>query len=93
VFLTLLKIIYTSVLGLRGKVLVAGGATGMTAVRSCWKLPLCPIEPVPDGSKTDPLLVKTKPISEGGSTSVIMYLRSGKSCWTTALAEERSESM
>jgi len=26
---------------------------------------------VPDGSKTDPLLAKAKPISDGGSTSVI----------------------
>jgi len=46
-------------------------------VRSCQKLPPCLIEPMPDGSKTDPLLAKAEPISDGGHTSVIMYLRRG----------------
>jgi len=36
------------------------------------------IEPMPDGSKTDPPLAKAKPISNGGSASVITYLRRGK---------------
>jgi len=47
------------------------GATGVAFVRSCWKLPLCPIAPMLAGSKMDPLLAKAKPISKGGSTSVI----------------------
>ena len=57
----------------------SGGATGMASVRSCQKLPLCPTEPMPAGSKTDPPLAKAEPISDGGSASVITYLRRGKS--------------
>ncbi|KAK4810932.1 hypothetical protein QYF61_013340 [Mycteria americana] len=59
-------------------VLVAGGATGVTSVRRCQKLPPYRIEPVPAGSKTDPPLAKAETISDGGSTSVITYLRRGK---------------
>jgi len=47
-------------------------------VRSCETLPPCLIKPVPAGSKTDPPLAKAKPFSDGGSTSVITYLRKGK---------------
>jgi len=57
--------------GLRGKVLVVGGATGVASVRSSEKLPPCLIKPMPGGSKTEVLLAKAKPISEGGSASVI----------------------
>jgi len=46
--------------------------------RRCQKLPLCPTEPVPDGSKTDLLWAKAELIRDAGSTSVIMYLRRGK---------------
>ncbi|KAK4810783.1 hypothetical protein QYF61_008755 [Mycteria americana] len=35
-------------------------------------------EPTPAGSKTDPPLAKVEPISDGGSTSVITYLRREK---------------
>ena len=66
------------VLGLRGKVLVAGGATGVAAVRSCQKLPLCLIEPMPASSKSNPPLAKAEPISNSGNASVIAYLRKGK---------------
>jgi len=59
-------------LGLCGKVLVAEGGTGVASARSCWKLPLCPTQPVPPGSKTGPLLAKAEPISNSGSTSGIM---------------------
>jgi len=46
------------------------------------------------GSKTDPLLAKAEPISNGGSTSVITSLRRGKNCCATAIAAgERSETM
>jgi len=50
----------------------------MASVVSSKKLPTCLIEPMPAGSKTDPPLVKAKPSSDGGSTSVITYLRRGK---------------
>jgi len=62
-------------MGLRGKGLVARGATGVAYVRSCEKLPPCLIKPLQAGSKTDLLLPKAKPISDSGSASVITYLR------------------
>jgi len=65
-------------MGLRGKVLVVGGATGVASVRSCWKLPPCLIKSVLAGSKTDPLLAKATPISNGRSASGITYLRKGR---------------
>jgi len=46
-------------------------------VRSCQKLPLCPIEAMPASSEVDLLLAKAKPVSNGGSTPVITYLRRG----------------
>jgi len=49
----------------------------VASVRSCKKLPPCLIEPVPASSQMDPLLTKAKPISDGGSASVITYLRRG----------------
>jgi len=59
----------------------SGGAIGVASVRSCEKHLPCLIKPVPAGSKTDPLLAKAKPISDGGSASVITYLRRGKKLW------------
>jgi len=64
--------------GLRAKVLVAGGAVGVVSVRSSEKLPPYLIEPVPASSKMDPPLAKAKPISDDSSTSVIIYLRRGE---------------
>jgi len=52
-------------------------ATGVASVRSCQKLPLCLIEPIPASSKTDPLLAEAEPISNGGRASVMTYLRRG----------------
>jgi len=66
------------VLGLHGKVFIAGGATGVASVRSCWKLSLCPTEPVPASSKLDLLLAKAEPISDSGSTSGVTHLRRKK---------------
>ena len=82
-------------MGLHGKVFVAGGATGMASVRSCQKLPLCPIKLMPAGSKTDPPLAKAEPISNSGSTSGITYLRKGKKSYraVATAAGERSEKM
>jgi len=54
----------------------------------CQKLLLCPIEPMPAGSKMDPLLTKAKPISDGDSTFLTTYLRRGKNCYTTAAGRE-----
>jgi len=82
------------VMGLRGKALVAGGAIGVASVRSCEKLPPSLIKPVPANSKTDPLLPKTKPISNSGSDSVITYLRKGrkkKLCGETAVRVRQCE--
>jgi len=53
-----------------------GGATGVALVRSCEKLPPCLTEP--DGSKMDLPLAKAKPVSNGGSVSVIVYLKGGE---------------
>ena len=47
----------------------------MASVSSCENLPPYLINPVPAGSKTDPLLAKAKPISNGGSAPVITYLK------------------
>jgi len=47
-------------------------------MRSCEKLPPRLIKPVPAGSRMYPLLSKAKPISNGGSASVITYLRKGR---------------
>ena len=60
----------------------------MASVRSCKKLVLCSIKPMPAGSKNDPLLAKAKPISNSSSTSAITSLRE-ESCCTTATAAER----
>jgi len=47
----------------------------VASVRSCKKLSPCLIKPVPASSNMDSLLAKAKPISDSGSTSVIIYLR------------------
>jgi len=65
-------------MSLRGKVLVEWGAIGVASVRNCKKLPPCLIKPVPATSKMDPPLAKGKTIGNGGSTSVITYLRRGR---------------
>ena len=81
---------------LRGKVLVAGGVTGVAPVRSCWQLPLCSreSEPIPAGSKTDPPPAKAEPNSDSGNASVITFLRRKKS-WDgeKTATRERSENM
>ncbi|KAK4827207.1 hypothetical protein QYF61_015235 [Mycteria americana] len=63
-------------------------ATGVASVRSCWKLPLSLMEPMPASSKMDPSLAKAKTISDSGNASGITYLRRGKNCWATARREE-----
>ena len=52
------------------------------------------IKPVLAGCKLDPLLAKAKPISNGGSTSGITYLRKGRKNSTREMdVRERSEAM
>jgi len=65
----------------------------VASVRSCHKLPPCLIKPAPAGSKTDPLLAKAKPVSNGGSASVITYLRRGKKNAAKRQLRERSGMM
>jgi len=48
---------------------------GVDSVRSCEKPHPCPIKPVLADSGMDSPLAKTKLISDGGSASVITYLR------------------
>jgi len=67
----------------------SGAAIGVASVRSSEKLPPCLIKPVSASSKKDPALSKAKTISDGGSTSVITYLRKGrKNCGETAVKRE-----
>jgi len=63
----------------------------VASVRSCEKLPPCLIKPVLAGSETDPLLAKAKPISDGGSASVITEFRKGRKilCGEMAVTERR----
>jgi len=61
-------------------------------VRSCEKLPPCLIKPVPARSKTDPPLAKAKPISDGGSASVI-FKKGKKKTAVRQQLRERSEMM
>jgi len=65
----------------------SGGATVVASVRSCQKLPPCPVDLMPAGSKMDLPLAKAEPISDGGSTSGITQLRRGKKTWATATAD------
>jgi len=65
-------------MGLQGKVLVVWEVIGVASVRSCEKVPPCLIKPVPTGSKRDLSLAKAKTISDGGSASLITYLRWGR---------------
>jgi len=46
------------------------GTTGAASVRSCQKLPPCPIEPTPAGSDTDLLLAKAEPVSDGSASGI-----------------------
>lgn len=47
------------------------GGTAVASVRSWQKLPLCPREPMPCGSKTDLSLAKTELLSNDGNASQI----------------------
>jgi len=60
-------------------------------MRSCEKLPPYLMKPVPAGSKTDQPPAKAKPISNGGSASVITYLRRGKKTAVKQQSRERSK--
>jgi len=85
----LLPFTLSTVLGLGGKVLVVRVVSEVASVRRCQKLPPCQMEPVPAGSKTDTLLAKAEPLSDGGSASVMTYLRKGENCCTRAAGREK----
>lgn len=63
------------VLGLRGQVSVVEEGREVcyrvASSRSSLKLPPCPMEPMPAGSKMDLPLAEAEPIYDSGSTSVI----------------------
>ena len=50
----------------------------MASVGRCQQLPPCPMEPMPAGSQTDPLLAKAEPGSDAGSASGITGFKRGK---------------
>ena len=52
-------------------------AVGLFSLRKVQKLSHVKYEPVPDGSKRDPLLARAEPMSDAGCTSVKTYLRRG----------------
>lgn len=43
-------------------------------MRTCWKFPPCPMEPVAASSSMDPLVAKARPIGGGGSAPGLTYL-------------------
>lgn len=69
-----------------------GGAAGIASVRRFQKLLPCLTEPMPAGSNMDSRLSKAKSMTDGGSTSVITYIRRGKNV-VQQQAEENSENM
>ena len=62
----------------------------MASVRSCEEFTPCLIKQVLAGSKTDLLLAKTRPVSDGHNASVTTCLRRGrkKTCMETAVERE-----
>ena len=67
----------------------------MAYVRSCEKLPPRLIKPVPAGCKTDPPLSRARPVSDGGSASVVTCLSKGtkENSAVKQRCRERSETM
>lgn len=62
---------------------------GVTYMRCCQKLPLYLTEPVPESSKVN--LPLSKPISNGDSTSGVMYLTRGKALLDSSNCSQREE--
>lgn len=58
-----------SVLGLRVKIFIAGGAAGVTSVRRNHRLPPRQTEPLPASSEMDPPLAIAEPVRDTGGTS------------------------
>lgn len=76
--------------GLHDQILVAVRAAVVAFVRRHQKLSLYWTEPVPAGSKTDPLLPKADPNSDAGGTLLITYFRMGKK-WCAGAVRERNK--
>lgn len=86
----ILLAVFLCLLGFQGQVLIVGGYRGGFYE----KLPSCPMESMPAGSKTNPLLPKAKPISYDGAASGVTELRrGGKPCTAATTAAERRENM
>ena len=64
----------------------------MASGRSCQKLPLSLIEPMPAGSMRDPPLAKAEPISNGSSASGLRYLRKGEKSYRAVAIAARGRS-
>lgn len=54
---------------------------GVACVRSCQKLPQCPRELMPAGSKTDVMLALSEPVRDSSSTSAVTELRKQRKSW------------
>lgn len=75
--LNIVKFKAVPVFELCNKALVAG-ATGLTSVRRCQKFPSYLSEPIPAGSRMDPLQARAEPTNGGGSIPGITDLRKEK---------------
>jgi len=74
----------------QGFVVEGVGSKGGFCEKTLEAAPL--LEPVPAGSKMDPLLAKAEPISDIGSTSVTIYLRNSENRCAAAVTK-KSEKM
>lgn len=66
---------------------------GVASERRHQEPPLFQTEPVPVGSKLDPLLPKAEPISEAGDTSVTINLRKSKNHCAGAVRERNRKNV
>lgn len=75
-------------LSLHGKVVLSGGAAGISSLKRYQKLHPCQVEPVPPCSKTDLPMAKAEPVSSVDCTSVKTYFKKGKSHCAAPVREE-----
>lgn len=74
-------------MGLCGKVLEVGEASGVASVRRHQEHLPYQTEPVLVGSKTAPLLARARPIKNSGGPMGKMYMRKDKKSCTAAVRE------
>lgn len=63
----------------------------MVSVRTCQKLPLCLIKPMPADSRMILLLAKAEPIRNDNNVSVITYVRRKEKSYCTDVILRRAE--